>query len=588
MPRIVAVLVLLGVGFLALAGMWLTLMEEKPVGPPPERMPRSNIPLATLFYVGRGLTTAYEPKGELGTRGWNIIQNDSLYEGLVLSKPAIGWYASQNVETIAWQLEQMQRAGISVIFISWQGWGDDDLDGVVDDSVVVQYNKTTRMLLDYIKDNRLPFEFSFMVEDFPNNFYRPTLGDPDKVLLNLRPEQRQMVMDYLWDNYFSPETYGDIAFQWIDKPFLAGGANSPGQWWEIPGFSDPRFELYEIYDKPEDEADHLAAAIYTPPPSSVPGRDGIVITWPRHDGWPTFMAHFPHWLDQDKDELNVRMVDPYGNEGAYDRAWKEIIEYRTRSDIKLIFIYYWNSYSEITYLEPDSGIGPYAVGDMYIRKTAHYYDLFRKGLPFQEFVPDWVSLREFSPTIDDVPHQDLGLNGEFDKDALARCLLRQAQDWVTQYTGRTFSSTNQNVVGWVDQWTGEGDSSFMVAPYRSIGPGTVIQIGSGSGIEPAEFAQVEKVVSVEGREIWELDRPLKHIRTDGEVITRVSPDIEQEISGVPPSVKYATIQLAENMWRYIAQTAQGRVDCSNDLDVARIEDSVVADGIRRALDPWRR
>lgn len=42
------------------------------------------------------------------------------------------------------------------------------------------------------------------------------------------------------------------------------------------------------------------------------------------------------------------------------------------------------------------------------------------------------------------------------------------------------------------------------------------------------------------------------------------------------------------MWRYTAETADGRVDCSNDLEVARIEDSVVADEIRRSLDPWRR
>ena len=41
-----------------------------------------------------------------------------------------------------------------------------------------------------------------------------------------------------------------------------------------------------------------------------------------------------------------------------------------------------NSYWEVSYIEPDAGIGAYAVGDLYVRKTAHYSNLFHKGLPF--------------------------------------------------------------------------------------------------------------------------------------------------------------------------------------------------------------
>ena len=56
-----------------------------------------------------------------------------------------------------------------------------------------------------------------------------------------------------------------------------------------------------------------------------------------------------------------------------------------RSEIKLVFIWYWNSYWEVCYIEPDEGIGADAVGDLYVRKTAHYADLFRDGLPFEPF-----------------------------------------------------------------------------------------------------------------------------------------------------------------------------------------------------------
>ena len=89
----------------------------------------NDVPVATLLYVGFGFDKhTYGPVGGMGTRGWNVIQGDSLYEGLVVTQPEIGWYASKKTETIAWQLAQMQRAGIDVIFLSWQGWGDDNLD----------------------------------------------------------------------------------------------------------------------------------------------------------------------------------------------------------------------------------------------------------------------------------------------------------------------------------------------------------------------------------------------------------------------------------------------------------------------------
>ncbi len=344
--------------------------------PSEEQVIESNIPLATLLYVGFGFhKETHKPIGGLGTRGWNVIQGDSLYEGLVISQPEIGWYASMDIETIKWQLEQMKRAGISVIFVSWQGWGDDDLDGSVDpSSIAVKYDATTRIILSYIKDNGLPFQFAVMLEDFPGN-----LGNLS--LLTLTPQQRQTVMDHLWDNYYSPTTYGDIAFRWDGKPLIAGGANTPGQWWDVHDFKDSRFELREIYDKPEDEAEHWAAPYYTPPPSALPGPEGVAMIWPRHDGLLPLLAQNAPWVTLE----SMRQVDPLGTEGAYDKAWKEVIEYAPRSDIRLVWIWSWNSYAEITYLEPDSGLGPYAVGDLYVRKTAHYVDLFRSGRPFEPF-----------------------------------------------------------------------------------------------------------------------------------------------------------------------------------------------------------
>lgn len=358
-----------------LATALVTLLALAGCGSDAQRM-ANDVPVATLLYLGFGFhKETYDPVGGLGTRGWNVIQGDSLYEGLVLSQPEIGWYASKSVETIAWQLEQMQRAGIDVIFLSWHGWGDDSLSGSVDpNSIAVEYDATAKMVLDYIKTNDLPFRFAFLVEDFPGNFH-------DMSLLDLTDQQRQMVIDHLWNHYYSPSTYGGLAFRWNGKPLIAGGAWTPGQWWEAHGFTDPRFELREIYDKPEDEGRHWTAAYYTPPPSKLPGPEGVVMIWPRHDGLLPLLAQNARWVTQE----SMRRVDPLGKEGVYDKAWREVIEYAPRSDIELIWIWIWNSYAEMTYIEPDWGLQPYGVGDLYVRKTAHYANLFRTGRPFEPF-----------------------------------------------------------------------------------------------------------------------------------------------------------------------------------------------------------
>ncbi len=51
----------------------------------------------------------------------------------------------------------------------------------------------------------------------------------------------------------------------------------------------------------------------------------------------------------------------------------------------MIWLWSWNNYDEMSSIEPDSGVGAYAVGDLYVRKTAHYANLFRIGQPFEHF-----------------------------------------------------------------------------------------------------------------------------------------------------------------------------------------------------------
>ena len=137
------------------------------------------------------LMTLPNPIGPLvdwapGGGTWSAVTPPYFFTGFTSTWPEIGFYKSQDEATIAWQLEQMQRAGINTVIISWSGWGDVNLDGTIDrDRIPYQVDKTTRMVLDHINDNDLPFRFSLLVEDFPNhegfggarNLKRPATSD---------------------------------------------------------------------------------------------------------------------------------------------------------------------------------------------------------------------------------------------------------------------------------------------------------------------------------------------------------------------------------------------------------------------------
>ena len=309
------------------------------------------------------------------------------WTGFTTTWPEIGWYASQDLETIAWQLEQMQRAGINTVIISWSGWGDDNLDGSLEESVHVQTNITARKILDYIIDHDLPFKFSLLLEDFP---YHTGYGGAR----NLDDTQRQMVLDYVWDNYFGPDTkYGSKTLKLNESPVLFSVSVDPDRvpnaWWGKHGFIDARFELIEVAEYSGIEDQITSVYVYQSPPSAVPGKNGIVTIWPRFTDLIIYVSQVRgenDWVDPfDPNKSPLSEIDPLGKEGVYDDAWRQIIEHPRRSEIKMVWIWYWNSYWEVSYIEPDAGIGAYAVGDLYVRKTAHYANLFHKGLPFQHF-----------------------------------------------------------------------------------------------------------------------------------------------------------------------------------------------------------
>lgn len=334
---------------------------------------RKTAPLATTWYFTYGYDTGppYEPAPGLGKCGWNDITHNTLNSGLVVTRPEIGFYSSADVSTIRWQLEQMQNAGISVVALSWWGWGDADLDGEVEGNIGQSYNEAIKTALDYIKDNDLDFQFMILVEEFWKSF----AGIKTEDLTN---EQKRMITDYIWNNFYSPKEYGSLAYQFQDKPLLVSAV--PRLW---SGFENERYTLREIWWTEEDERWAWAAPTYAQPPSKLPGPEGVAMIWPRKDEWLLYLAGWPL-------PGEPRAVDPLLKEGAYDHAWKEIIQYKPGSEIELIWLWSWNSYNDLLYIEPDDGRGAYAHGDLLTRKTGYYYQLFTSGESFKPMSADQV------------------------------------------------------------------------------------------------------------------------------------------------------------------------------------------------------
>ena len=153
----------------------------------------SSVPLAAVFAGWYGYDpSSGECPGGIGSARWN----DSPDSAGVIHTPYKGFYCSSDPDRVSWQLARMQEAGIGVVLYSWWGWGDTNLDGGVEDHVDQHINAALTELLDQMKVAVIAEPFNLTQADV----HPAELGD----------RQRRMVLDYLWENYYS--VYPDHAY----------------------------------------------------------------------------------------------------------------------------------------------------------------------------------------------------------------------------------------------------------------------------------------------------------------------------------------------------------------------------------------
>ena len=307
-----------------------------------------NVPLAAVFagWYGHDPVSG-ECTGGSGSTHWNDGPNTSG----VRYTPEKGYYCSSDPSIVAWQLAKMKEAGISVLLYSWWGWGDGDLDGVVEGHPDQYINKSLTEMLNQIRDSNLDMKVALVVEPFTVT----QAGGSGELSRN----QSRMVLDYLWENYY--KRFQGQMFQWDGEPLVV--TFDP-----MALKDDSRYTIKKWTGRAFDKSTEDWDWSFAPPQSLSISKDGVVFVYPRFD---------ESYLVEDEATYitwEPRRIDPYFEEGFYDSQWEELI--RLCRNVTMIILYSWNIYGEQTHIEP-SYDGPAPVGVEYLAKTQRYYDEFK-------------------------------------------------------------------------------------------------------------------------------------------------------------------------------------------------------------------
>jgi uncharacterized protein YidB (DUF937 family) len=302
------------------------------------------IPVGAVLYEWYGYNvTSGKWTGGLGTSHWNATVDGVLQPlTIVKDEPDKGFYASDNNNTLAWQLSNMSQAGISVIVVSWWGVGNNTSpDNVKLDKAI---DNATLNLFRYVEStkNLWNFTIAIMVEPFNST---PLSNAGWTNLLN-----------YVENTFYGP--FNDIAFYWKGKPLLLsfndqvipsipassilttrveGNNYHVANWifWEGGNYNDNGTAEISQYE-------------YAPNIS----KDGEVgVIW-RYDDYYLYAAG---------GRTGFMRFDVNGTQGLLGYEMNYTVTHR--SDINFILLYSWNEYHERSAFEPhnDLNVGTFNV-----------------------------------------------------------------------------------------------------------------------------------------------------------------------------------------------------------------------------------
>ncbi|MGP8057021.1 MAG: hypothetical protein ACLP9K_05435 [Nitrososphaerales archaeon] len=311
--------------------------------PPYDNGSSRYIPVGAFLYEWYGYNvTSGKWTGGLGTSHWNTTIDGVLQPlTIVKDEPSIGYYASDDNATLAWQLSNMQKAGISVIIVSWWGVGNDS-GGGNNAKLDAAINNATLNFFRYVESTKSHWNFhiAIMVEPFNST--------------DLSASDYSNLYNYIENNFYHP--FSGITFYWQGKPLLLsfnapwggrlpalparsmfsyrleGGVPNPVDWyfWEGGGFNDSSGGTAQIQN------------YESAPRISPDGEVGAIWRYDDYYLWNGTVGPGgrPGYMRFDLD----------GSQGMCNYEWNYIIQHR--SEINLVLLYSWNEYHERSALEP--------------------------------------------------------------------------------------------------------------------------------------------------------------------------------------------------------------------------------------------
>ena len=285
-----------------------------------EPSPRGDVPLATILYLNYGYDYwTGECKGGVESTGWERPSERGL-------TPEAGYYCSGDDKYIDQALREMKKAGISVVILSWNGWGDVAFNGKIEAPDYVAIDRTIDKVFGHLDGMKT----AILVEPYYN-----LRLDLDNVL----PEHKQKILDRVWAHY---ERHPRKAFFWDNKPLLVTFWPSGNHQWSLGDVDDDRF---------------------------------------THRQWGVLDRGADWDMTAIDSSLEMVRFDPGLDEGFYDQAWKKVFD--NQESVKMIGVYGWNPWAEMASIEPTV-----EYGDTLVEKTRWYFNRFDHGEKYRLYSGD--------------------------------------------------------------------------------------------------------------------------------------------------------------------------------------------------------
>ena len=297
------------------------------------------LPIGAFLYLWYG---SPGPKTGLDTPGWN----SSSYPGggAVVDTPATGYYASDDNQTFACQVDQMQKAGLSFAVISWWGpstHGESEL-----------INRATHDFFAFLKSTGSTFRAAIMVDAYNGTS-------------NLSNSSLESDYSYVYSSFVKP--YGNWYFDWEGKPLLL--FFNP----VYPSYDNATYTVRTIGNRPNS----VDWVFWDAPAQYFQGQAGDTNATNDEgqplisaDGEVTLVPRIDSHFDAGYSSGSYLRFDQSLSLGLYQEQWNYVIDHR--SQIGLVLIYSWNEYHERSAIEPHADFTA-DVGSTYLLNLTAYY-----------------------------------------------------------------------------------------------------------------------------------------------------------------------------------------------------------------------